>query len=358
MPNKLSEIFSDDMFNINGKMRFKNEEAYKNFLSALEIVQKEGRVVPVEGVTSIVTEIQTQGQKYPLQEHTNIPELVVGPSVEEVNIDVDVASEKKIIQFRRYAIEEGIVLETSEESIIYFKLIFHKGVSSKHTLTYKVQFELANSVQEIINAADLALALMNRLYNDNDLKTAGEEGVLLSETKKRFKIYSDYFSRIVAVEKVLGLTFEPKHLKDVSYENQKDIEELYLLLCKKEIIRINDKVNSSKITLASPEKDRDLMVGIEVALCFIGTIEYQLFGHSITLYSANLLTNAVVKEIRESENGIQVYYGDTDAKPMYISFSAYLSEEDAQKEADSIMKHKESYINAKTIQAHIESYTT
>ena len=43
---------------------------------------------------------------------------------------------------------------------------------------------------------------------------------------------------------------------------------------------------------------------------------------------------------------------------MYISFSAYLSEEDAQKEADSIMKHKESYINAKTIQAHIESYTT
>ena len=72
MPNKLSEIFSDDMFNINGKMRFKDEEAYKNFLSALEIVQKEGRVVPVEGVTSIVTEIQTQGQKYPLQEHTNI----------------------------------------------------------------------------------------------------------------------------------------------------------------------------------------------------------------------------------------------------------------------------------------------
>ena len=140
MPNKLSEIFSDDMFNINGKMRFKDEEAYKNFLSTLEIVQKEGRVVPVEGVTSIVTEIQTQGQKYPLQEHTNISELVVGPSVEEVNIDVDVASEKKIIQFRRYAIEEGIVLETSEESIIYFKLIFHKGVSSKHTLTYKVQF--------------------------------------------------------------------------------------------------------------------------------------------------------------------------------------------------------------------------
>ena len=356
MPNKLSEIFSDDMFNINGKMRFKDEEAYKNFLSALEVVQKEGRVVPIEGVTSIVTEIQTQGQKYPLQEHTNISELVVGPSVEEVNIDIDVAGEKKIIQFRRYAIEEGIVLETAEESIIYFKLIFHKDGSSKHTLTYKVQFELANSVQEIINASGAALALMNRLYSNKDLETSGDEGALLIETKNRFRIFSEYFDRVVAVEKALGLTFDPKYLKDVSYENQKDIEELYVLLCKREIIRINEKVNSSKITLASPEKDRDLTVGIEVILTFIGTIEYQLFGHSIILHSANLLTNAVVKEIRESEDGTQVYYGDTDAKPMYISFSAFMNEEDAQKEMDVIMEHKETYINAKTIQEHIEGY--
>ena len=344
------------MFNINGKMRFKDEEAYKNFMSALEIVQKEGRVVPIEGVTSIVTEIRTQGQKYPLQEHTNISKFVVGPSIEEVNIDVDVAGEKKIIQFRRYAIEEGTVLETAAEAIIYFKFIFHKGGSSKHTVTYKMQFELANSVQEIINASDLALALMNRLYSDNDLKTSGEEGVLLIETKNRFKIFSDYFSRISAIEKALGLTFEPQYLKDISTENQKDIEELYLLLCKREVIRINEKVNSSKITLTSPEKDSDLIVGIEVILSFIGTIEYQLFGHSIILHSANLLTNAVVKEIKESEDGTQVYYGDTDAKPMYISYSAFMNEEDAQKEMDVIMEHKESYINAKTIQEHIESY--
>lgn len=356
MPNKLSEIFSDDMFNINGKMRFKDEEAYKNFLSALEVVQKEGRVVPIEGVTSIVTEIQTQGQKYPLQEHTNISELVVGPSVEEVNIDVDVAGEKKILKFRRYAISEGVVLETAEESIIYFKFVFRKDGSSRHNLTYKVQFELANSVQEIINASDLALSLMNRLYSDNDLKASGDEGLLLMETKKRFKFFSNYFGRVAAVELALGLNFEPKYLKDISYENQNDIEELFILLCKKEVVRINEKVKSSKITLASPEKDSDLIVGLEVKLRFIGTIEYQLFGHSITLYSANLLKNAVVKEIRESEEGIQVFYGDTDAKPMYISYSAYLTEEEAQEESNIILEHEEEYDKAKTIQAYIENY--
>ena len=86
-----------------------------------------------------------------------------------------------------------------------------------------MQFEIANSIQEIINAIDSALALMNRLYDDSNLKASGEDGVLLSETKKRFKIYFDYFSRIVAIEKILGLVFEPKYLKDISYENQKDI---------------------------------------------------------------------------------------------------------------------------------------
>ena len=37
MPNKIKDIFSDDMFNINGTLRFSDDEAYKNFLSALEI---------------------------------------------------------------------------------------------------------------------------------------------------------------------------------------------------------------------------------------------------------------------------------------------------------------------------------
>ena len=356
MSNKLSEIFSDDMFNINGKMRFEDEEAYKNFLSALEIVQKEGRVVPINGVTSIVTEIQAQGQKYPLQEEGNISKVVIGPAVKEVNIDLHIAGEKKYIQFRRYVITDGIVLETRNDAIIYFKLVFRKDEASKHTLSYKIQIELAKNLQEIITAFKMSLALMDRLYNDDYLKSSGEEATLLMETKKRFKTFLLFFTRFHEVEKVLDKCFEPKCLSDMSYQNQKDIEELYLLLCKEEIIRINAKINSSDITFVSPEKERDLIVGSEVKLCFIGTIEYQLLGHSITLRSANLLTNAVVKEIKETDEGIQVFYGDTDARPMYISYRAYLTEEDAQTETEVILEHEEDYVNAKTIQAHIENY--
>ena len=203
MSNKLSEIFSDDMFNINGKMRFEDEEAYKNFLSALEIVQKEGRVVPINGVTSIVTEIQAQGQKYPLQEEGNISKVVIGPAVKEVNIDLYIAGEKKYIQFRRYVITDGIVLETRNDAIIYFKLVFRKDEASKHTLSYKIQIELAKNLQEIITAFKMSLALMDRLYNDDYLKSSGEEATLLMETKKRFKTFLLFFTRFHEVEKVL-----------------------------------------------------------------------------------------------------------------------------------------------------------
>lgn len=357
MPNKLDEIFSDEMFNINGKVRFKDEEAYKSFLSALDVVQTEGRVVPIAGVTSISTEIQSQDFKYPLQEHTNISELVIGPAVETVDIDVCVSGAVEKVRFRRYTISGGTVLETDQQSIIYFKFLFHNDNFSKHTITYKVQFEVAKEIQEIIKASSLALALIEKLYNEEDLKSAGEEGVLLIEMKKRFRVFVDYFNRVAEVEKALGLRFEPIHLKELSYETQKDIEELYILLCNKEVIRVNAKINSSNVTFVSPEKTNDFIIGKGVKLCFIGTIEYQLFGHKIVLYSANLLTNAVVKEVRQSEGNAQVFYGDTDAKPMYLSYTAFLAEEEAQQEANRILEHEEIYVGAKTIDMHIEQYS-
>ena len=84
MPNKLKDIFSDDMFNMSGTLHFSDGEAYKNFLSALEIVYAEGRVVPVEGVTSVSTTVGHLGTKFPLEEQTNITQFLVGPTVEPV----------------------------------------------------------------------------------------------------------------------------------------------------------------------------------------------------------------------------------------------------------------------------------
>ena len=108
MPNKLKDIFSDDMFNMSGTLHFSDGEAYKNFLSALEIVYAEGRVVPVEGVTSVSTTVGHLGTKFPLEEQTNITQFLVGPAVEPVPITLDVDGKEKTIT--ENMIKQGAVI--------------------------------------------------------------------------------------------------------------------------------------------------------------------------------------------------------------------------------------------------------
>lgn len=101
MANKIKDIFSDDMFNINGTLRFSDDEAYKNFLAAMEIAYAEGRVVQVEGVTSVATTVGHLGAKFPLEEYTNITQFFVGPAVEPVPITLDVGGEKRTVTLLR-----------------------------------------------------------------------------------------------------------------------------------------------------------------------------------------------------------------------------------------------------------------
>lgn len=356
MPNKLKDIFSNDMFNINGKMRFESEEAYKNFLSALELVQNEGRVVPIEGVTSITTEAITQGGSYPLHDAINISDLVIGPSVESINLDIEVDEENQNVQLRRYQISSGMVLETDANAVVYFKILFPNNDTKRHTVQYKIQYKYSKSIKEIVQGFKIALALFNRFYCNEDI-TSNEDAIALANVKKQLKYLLDAFLRLLEVESRLDLEFDPKYLDNFTEENQQDAEELYLLLCKNKVIRLSSKLSdaNSNATLL-PRMNKNLVIGQSVKLTFLGTIQYKLFGHSIELHSSNLLSNAIIKEINKNGDNVQVYYGDVDSEPMYVSYRAFLSEDDARKEMSSIMEHEESYINAKTIQQHIGEY--
>ena len=78
---------------------------------------------------------------------------------------------------------------------------------------------------------------------------------------------------------------------------------------------------------------------------------------TVTLHTANLLVNALVKDIQECDDGtVKILYGDTDSKPMYISFSAFKTKEEAEQEGDNILQHDEVYINALTSNAYINQF--
>ena len=357
MPNKLKEIFSDDMFNMSGTLHFRNGEAYKNFLSALEIVYAEGRVVPVEGVTSVSTTVGHLGTKFPLEEQTNITQFLVGPAVEPVPITLDVDGKEKTITLLRSRTKDKVSLRSEPDSIVAFNITFLLG-ENKHTLNYKTQFEKAKSIGEVADSFGIAAALLAHFYNREETTSSESANISISDIKEYFRRYTSFFKRLSAIESKLAISISPDLLKALSLEEQQDIDELYLLLCEKKVVRLSAKLTSiSSTAVTMNNAEASLSIGDKIALTFVGSIEFNFLNQSVTLHTANLLINALVKDIQECDDGtVKVLYGDTDSKPMYISFSAFQTSEEAKRESETILQHEGIYVNALTSNAYITQY--
>ena len=357
MPNKLKEIFSDDMFNMSGTLHFRDGEAYKNFLSALEIVYAEGRVVPVEGVTSVSTTVGHLGTKFPLEEQTNITQFLVGPAVEPVPITLDVDGKEKTITLLRSRTKDKVSLRSEPDSIVAFNITFLLG-ENKHTLNYKTQFEKAKSIGEVADSFGIAAALLAHFYNREETTSSESANISISDIKEYFRRYTSFFRHLSAIESKLAISISPDLLKALSLEEQQDIDELYLLLCEKKVVRLSTKLTSiSSTTVSMNNAEASLSIGDKIALTFVGSIEFNFLNQSVTLHTANLLINALVKDIQECDDGtVKVLYGDTDSKPMYISFSAFQTSEEAKRESETILQHEGIYVNALTSNAYITQY--
>ena len=357
MPNKLKEIFSDDMFNMSGTLHFRDGEAYKNFLSALEIVYAEGRVVPVEGVTSVSTTVGHLGTKFPLEEQTNITQFLVGPAVEPVPITLDVDGKEKTITLLRSRTKDKVSLRSEPDSIVAFNITFLLG-ENKHTLNYKTQFEKAKSIGEVADSFGIAAALLAHFYNREETTSSESANISISDIKEYFRRYTSFFKRLSAIESKLAISISPDLLKALSLEEQQDIDELYLLLCEKKVVRLSAKLTSiSSTAVTMNNAEASLSIGDKIALTFVGSIEFNFLKQSVTLHTANLLINALVKDIQECDDGtVKVLYGDTDSKPMYISFSAFQTSEEAKRESETILQHEGIYVNALTSNAYITQY--
>lgn len=357
MPNKIKNIFSDDMFIIGSNLRFKDHEAYKNFLAALEIVHAEGRVVPVDGVISISTEVSHQGIKFPLEEHSNISNVMVGPAVEPVTISLNVEGTENAIKLWRSRTKDNILLWSDPDSIVFFQFTFLLS-ENRHTVKYKVQFEKARTIEELADSFSLAAALLSYLYKHEEKNPVEKGMVTLSDVKKYFRCYEAFFRRLHAIENELGLSISPSLLNELPREEQQDIDELYLLLCKKQVVRLNAKLTSTDSTsIAMSNNNSTLSIGSKIALTFLGTMEFNFLKQTVLLHTANLIVNALVKDIQESNDGtVKILYGDIDSKPMYIAFSAFKTTEEAEKEMNSIMEHSESYTKALISNIYVKEF--
>ena len=76
-------------------------------------------------------------------------------------------------------------------------------------------------------------------------------------------------------------------------------------------IRINTKLTEIKTNdLKINQQKENIKVGTALDVTFIKRKEFYLWGETVEIYTSNLLTNAIVKEIIELENGTtKISYG-------------------------------------------------
>lgn len=357
MSNKLKKIFSDEEISFGGKINFKDHEAYSEFIRALDTVYEEGRAVRVNGVVSIETLLHNGDSEYPFEEHGKIEEFIVAPSVERVPFRLNTEFGEKVIDFNRYYTNQGAVLQTSEQAIIYLKLFFEKN-TRKLNFTYSAKPELAKSVKELVENYSIVLSLFERWFTlkDNDKNNSDEleEWAFVENAKDYFKKMFCLYKKLDYVEQELRIVFEPAKLT----QNEKDwleLEEVYLVLREKKAIRINAKMTEIEIAeLAEYQVIENLKIGNVLALTYISSAEYFLWEKTIKLHTVNLLSNAIVKEIKKMPNDkIKIIYSDEDSRPMYISYRGFKTQIEAEQELKDIMCHKEIYENALTVRDYI-----
>jgi hypothetical protein len=355
MANKIKEAFSDQPSKFYQTISFNDTEACKKFIEAERIAYEEGRPVNVTGIALVKLCCEIGEDLYPVSIAENIKEATIETHKKDCLIDVYTPNfgEQKIF-FKQYPTKEGMILETREDMAYYIKLIFCQSETLKFICN--IFPNKADSIEELARQLSVANAFIHKLIKP-DIKEKTEDANNIRELMNCFDHAANIFSKLWEVQNVLKIEFDPKAEK-VWDEKTGDIEELYLLLVKKRILRLSANLTSTESMGLKINKSLDEpIIGKPVDITFTGQYEYELGGQKFSIHSASLLTNAIVTDMEEREDGkIRIIYGNNDSDPMFIANSAFVTEEEALLEVKNIMNHVEDYKGAKTLDEYLDEF--
>lgn len=353
MPNKLKDIFSNRMFELGGNIHFKDAESCRKFSEAIDLLYETGIPTEVDGVDSISMCIREGSSVYPSITRDSISRMVILPSKEQLPLTIESSSGKKEVFLWRYQTKANVIVETGEESIVFLKLSIAKGAPNID-FTYRMQLNKADRIEDIANSLHDTLGILQVFFGPFDSHGTQEGNSDFIQMIKSFQFTSIFFDKLCAIANKLKITFNPSKVGDINKETA-DVYELYLLLVEKKPVRLNAKLTSTTATgITVVDNDFEHKLGSSLALTFTGENTYTICGQNISIYTANLLTNAIIKEFRTDEDGTtKILYGDTDSKPMYISYRGFTTKGAATKEHKKIIPNAKVYEDAPTVEKYI-----
>lgn len=359
MPNKLKDTFSDKPFEINIKLGFDDQNNSTAFSKALEAVWSEGRSVRVDGQASIETKIQDGNHMYPFEAPVDkITNIVVAPSKETVEVPLEINNvQGRKMTLLRWRTRDKIILESLENTSIYFKIEFLVG-THKTNFTFKQQPNISKNIFDIVQEYDDFLKFLNNMFIKQDTINQDTEVsndlTKINDMRKAMSATHSLYSKLLNIEDIMGIPFDPSKIthNDEFFEA---ISEIHSLIIEKKVVRMKNAIKDfANQEMSIVENDIDIKEGQKILLTFTNQIKYELLGEKIIVYTANALINAVVVDIIRENNIIKsVKYEGDENEPMFISFSGFLSEEDATIEQQKIIEKIKQYEQAKTVFEYI-----
>ena len=346
MANKLRNVFNKKEPFIKGTIRFKDVEASLEFREALETVYREGRAVQVNGIESISMSIDSGASSFPINK--NPMYFVVSPSPDEVTLELGNDGEQIDFPIERYSYKNGFRVQTKENFPFNTTLTFDE-ITHTAEVNIKPSLDKATDVDAVLRSIRLEKEFLKMFFSIDLAKGTGLDAAM-EHLDSLYKL----FDKLKFVENTFDKKFVPGEIDLDNAECIKDLIELSLLIRDNKVLRAYVRMTETTGNRLQIATDEAAVVGKEIAMTFIGRLEFSLWNEKIELHSANLLNNAIVKAIEELENDqTRIIYGEQENRPMYISYRGFVSRDDARAEHDQIMGKMEEYVNAKTVEQYI-----
>ena len=353
MANKLRDIFTKKPLERKVHLEFNDKNEYDNFIKSIKKVSEEGCTVEVSGVKSIRETIGNGTVNYSNESSENIVKSIVGPSAEPVKVMLNTDFGEEEIIIKRILVSDGFILITDIGNVIKF-IIKSNIKNNESRFSYTIEQKKAKDLKELTHCFSLALAFCKYIFkNEDELKRIKSKDDYAEITNIKGVI--DHFDNSLRIFKHLDFLNDKfnlniKPLEFDEYNDFNDVEELYYSL-QGTPLRSTERFNSLKTSSndLTDEKKKD-MLGKNVNLTFPGKMIFTIWGREIEIFSANLLCNAIVEKVEETDDRtFDIYLKPFEDNSMYYSYTAYETAAEVNDGLKKILNNTAEYYNAPTI---------
>lgn len=276
------KISFNDVYKTLGNIEFKDEELYifpQKFPPAHEIEIKSGRMV----------------RRFKIQRVPN-------PSVSIMKFE---SINNKIMKIT-------ILLNTINNSMSI-------------SIIYNIKF--AKSAKEIYHAYNFYLGMLKgKCEVANNKINIGDE--YLSEIMN-FQSLTNFWKKVSEIEEKTRIKLLPTEEKDFDFETIKTVEILFQSLCKKNVIRINEKLNSVEM---DETFDEEKINGFKEKCCayvFNNDIVLTLFEKKFNLIKSFVTYDLLIASVESLPNGkTKVNFTYKDENNIFSAYKLYFTKDD------------------------------